>query len=124
MALQEDKYHGYVESLDAMLVAYRGVVGSLAPVEAELLQEQIREMRSALAKGFTLLNWSSLSIPEFVDSCGKAIARFGAVVKTIGKNVGIIGGVVSAIGIRLGFPMEMCEGSVRFGPRRGADVGL
>ena len=66
-------------------------------VEAELLQSQVTEMRGALSKGFTLLNWNSLSIPEFTDSCNKSIAKFVGVVKHIQKNASIIKGVVDAI---------------------------
>ena len=73
VTLQEDKYHSYVESLNAMLHTHRAVLESLSPVEAELLQSQVIEMRGALSKGFTLLNWNSLSIPEFTDSCNKSI---------------------------------------------------
>jgi dynein heavy chain len=98
VTLQEAKYHGYVESLHAMLAAYNEVLGSLSPVELELLASCMGQMRAALDKGFTLLNWNSLSIPEFTDSCMKSIARFNAVVKTVAKNAGIIGGVVLAIG--------------------------
>lgn len=77
--------------------AYRAVLESLSPVETELLRHKINELRSSLDKGWTLLNWNSLSIPEFTESCMKAINSFQTILKQIQKNAFIIKGVVDAI---------------------------
>jgi len=66
-------------------------------VEVQLLQPRIAELRTCLDKGFTLLNWNSLSIPEFTMSCTKAINKFNGLVKQIQKNASIIKGVVDKI---------------------------
>ena len=49
VTLQEDKYHEYVESLNAMLGAYRTTLESLSPVETELLRDRIAELLADLA---------------------------------------------------------------------------
>ena len=97
VTLQEDKYHGYVEALKAMLAAHAQISESLSSVEVQLLQPRIAELRTCLDKGFTLLNWNSLSIPEFTMSCTRAINKFNGLVKQIQKNASIIKGVVDAI---------------------------
>ena len=97
VTLQEDKYHGYVEALKAMLAAHAQISESLSSVEVQLLQPRIAELRTCLDKGFTLLNWNSLSIPEFTMSCTKAINKFNGLVKQIQKNASIIKGVVDKI---------------------------
>ena len=97
VTLQEDKYHDNVESLNEMLAAHRAVLDSLSPVEAELLRDRIADLRASLNKGFLLLNWNSLSIPEFTDSCMKAINNFLTIVKQIQKNASIVKSVVEAI---------------------------
>jgi|MDSW01.2.fsa_nt_gb dynein heavy chain len=76
VTLQEDKYHSFVESLNAMLGAYTAVISSLSPVETELLRDRIAELRADLSRGFDLLNWNSLSIPEFTDSCARRLSFF------------------------------------------------
>ena len=97
VTLQEDKYHGYVEALKAMLAAHAQISESLSSVEVQLLQPRIAELRTCLDKGFTLLNWNSLSIPEFTMSCTRAINKFNGLVKQIQKNASIIKGVVASI---------------------------
>ena len=97
VTLQEDKYHSYVESLNAMLAAHQAVLDSLSAVETELLQEKIGALRRSLDKGFTLLNWNSLSIPEFTTSCNKEIAAFQTVAKQMHKNSANIKEIVDAI---------------------------
>ncbi|KAL3928386.1 MAG: hypothetical protein SGPRY_002407, partial [Prymnesium sp.] len=82
---------------ETALNAYRAVLESLSPVETELLRHKINELRSSLDKGWTLLNWNSLSIPEFTESCMKAINSFQTILKQIQKNAFIIKGVVDAI---------------------------
>ena len=97
VTLQEDKYHGYVEALKAMLAAHAQISESLSSVEVQLLQPRIAELRTCLDKGFTLLNWNSLSIPEFTMSCTRAINKFNGLVKQIQKNASIIKDIVVKI---------------------------
>ena len=97
VTLQEDKYHQFCESLKSMLASYNAVLASLSPVETELLRDRIAELGQDLSRGFNLLNWNSLSIPEFTDSCLRAINNFQTIVKQIQKNASTIKGVVDAI---------------------------
>ena len=97
VTLQEDKYHQYVESLKSMLAAYSAVLDSLSAVETELLTDRIADLRQDLSRGFNLLNWNSLSIPEFTDSCLRAINNFQTIVKQLQKNASTIKSVVDAI---------------------------
>ena len=97
VTLQEDKYKQYVENLNAMLSSYFSVIDSLSAVETELLQGKITDLTKDLSRGFNLLNWNSLSIPEFTGSCNRAINNFQTIVKQTQKNAGTIKGVVDAI---------------------------
>ena len=92
------RYVYYVESLNAMLGAYSSVINSLTPVETELLRDRIAELRADLSRGEDLLNWNSLSIPEFTGTCLKSINNFQTIVKQIQKNAATIKQVVDAIG--------------------------
>lgn len=108
VTLQEEKYYVYVESLTAMLDYHAAVLGSLSPVEASLLDAKLGEVRAVLRRGCELLNWNSLSIPEFVKASTDAIKRFESLSKQIQKKAHIIKGVVNAIAraqvVQLGGP--------------------
>lgn len=97
VTLQEEKYYVYVESLTAMLEYHANVLASLSPVEKNLLQAKVAGLRATLQKGCELLNWNSLSIPEFVKSSTDAIKRFESLSKQIQKKAHIIKGVVDSI---------------------------
>lgn len=97
VALQEVKYHQWLEGLDLMLQHYYDVIGQLLPIECELMKRKLVELESSLQPGFTILNWNSLGIPEFITACNKAINTFQQVVKQVQKNSGIIEQVVYAI---------------------------
>ena len=69
VALQEEKYHNFVESINSMLRSYHGVVDSLDNIEKKLLQQHLSELKRVMKPGFTRLNWNSLGIPEFIARC-------------------------------------------------------
>ncbi|TPX37396.1 hypothetical protein SeMB42_g06902, partial [Synchytrium endobioticum] len=98
VALQEEKYYNYVESLSAMLTAYHDVIDVLEPAELRLLQNHLQELRRALNPGLTRLNWNSLGIPDFISRCNMEINKFSSIVNQIRKNSGNISQIVDLIG--------------------------
>ncbi|TPX31992.1 hypothetical protein SmJEL517_g04802 [Synchytrium microbalum] len=97
VALQEEKYHNYVESLSAMLTAYHSVIDVLDTAERRLLQNHIQELKRALNPGMTRLNWNSLGIPDFISRCSVEINKFSSIVNQIRKNSGNISQIVDMI---------------------------
>jgi len=86
VALQEKKYYELVEKLSAMLAAYGEVLDKLNDVEKTLLASRLRELHRVLKPGFEQLNWNSLGILLFIDSCEKAITSFETVVSSVHKQ--------------------------------------
>ncbi|KXZ49756.1 DHC2 protein [Gonium pectorale] len=97
VALQEDKFLQWLEGLNSMLAKYYESIDQLTPVERELMERKLEELEGCLQPGFTILNWNSLGISEFIGTCDKAIATFQQLVKQVQKNSGIIEQVVYAI---------------------------
>ena len=97
IALQEEKYHTYVEGINAMLKSYTQIHSSLTKVENELLKTRLVAMDQVLTPGFRSLNWNSLGIPDFLALCNKAINEFNSLLHQVHKNSSIIEGVVSSI---------------------------
>ncbi|MEW5308429.1 MAG: hypothetical protein WDW38_000392 [Sanguina aurantia] len=97
VALQEDKYLAWLEGLESLLEHYYEVIHTLTPIERDLMVRKLEELEGALQPGFTILNWNSLGILEFIGAASKAIAAFQQVVKQVQKNSGIIEQVVYAI---------------------------
>ncbi|PNH08033.1 Dynein-1-alpha heavy chain, flagellar inner arm I1 complex [Tetrabaena socialis] len=97
VALQEDKFLLWLEGLNSMLAKYYECIDQLSPVERELMERKLEELEGCLQPGFTILNWNSLGITEFIGACNKAIATFQQLVKQVQKNSGIIEQVVYAI---------------------------
>ena len=90
VALQEDKLTACREALSDMLGRYRGALDRLDAVERELFCEKINELRGALRPGYSPLNWMSLGILEFVETCDAAITEFSSLVSQVQKNAQII----------------------------------
>ncbi|XP_014674920.1 PREDICTED: dynein heavy chain 10, axonemal-like [Priapulus caudatus] len=86
VALQEEKYIFYVDSLNDMLARYHSLLLSLDPPEYELLADNIKELRRVIEPGAKRLNWNSLGIYDFVAKCEKAIGKFESIVNQIQKN--------------------------------------
>ncbi len=72
-------------------------IDALSPVERELLARKLDDLEASLEPGFTIFNWTSLGITEFIANCDKAIATFQSLVKQVQKNSSIIEQVVYAI---------------------------
>ncbi|CAM9109021.1 unnamed protein product [Choristocarpus tenellus] len=97
VALQEDKYHKYIQDLQHMLKNYDALVGSLTHVETCLLSRQLQNLQAVLLTGFTPLNWNSQRIPSFIETCNKALNEFSGIVSQIHKSSTMIREVVSSI---------------------------
>eukprot|EP00798_Chlamydomonas_sp_ICE-L_P031817 gene31817-7021_t len=81
VALQEDKYHAWLEGLEVMLSHYYEVINQLSPIEKELMAKKLTDLEGSLHAGFHILNWNSLGIPEFIQAASKSINAFQQIVK-------------------------------------------
>ena len=97
VALQEDKYHEYVETLKVMLGHYHGVTNSLTIPEKQLLSMKLQELETTIRFGFNPLNWNSLGIKDYCDKCEKHIDGFSTLLKQVQMSASNIEIVVSAI---------------------------
>jgi dynein heavy chain len=80
-----------------MLREYNETVHTLSEIEKRLLDDQIRKLNRVLEPGHESLNLSSLGIPDFIDTCMKAINEFRDVKKKVGKSAGMIEDIVKSI---------------------------
>lgn len=95
VALQEDKYHKYIQDMQLMLKNYDALVGSLTQVETRLLSRQLYHLQAVLHTGFSPLNWNSQRVPSFIETCNKALNEFSGTVSQIHKSSTMIHEVVS-----------------------------
>ncbi|KAG5468437.1 hypothetical protein LSCM1_02417 [Leishmania martiniquensis] len=86
ITLQDEAYHAYVDALNGMLVSFNYELGSLAGPERAILAAEVQELKQALEPGFRDINWASLSIPDFVSSCERAITKFRNVSREVRKS--------------------------------------
>jgi dynein heavy chain len=97
VALQEEKYHEYIESLRVMLNHYHDVIKSLTPSEDELLRAKSRNLEATIRFGFDPLNWNSLAIKEYMDKCTRHINEFSTLLKQVQMSASNIESVVISI---------------------------
>ncbi|CAM38695.1 putative dynein heavy chain [Leishmania braziliensis MHOM/BR/75/M2904] len=86
ITLQDEAYHAYVDALNAMLVSFNYELRVLAGPERAILAAEVRELKQALEPGFRDINWTSLSIPDFVTGCEKAITKFRNISREVRKS--------------------------------------
>ncbi|XP_052801261.1 dynein axonemal heavy chain 10-like isoform X3 [Mya arenaria] len=86
VALQDEKYIKYVESLTHMLQRYNRLLASLDHAESLLLEDHVRDLRRVIRPGAKRLNWNSLGIKDYCHKCEQAIAKFESLVNQIQKN--------------------------------------
>ncbi|XP_076363131.1 dynein heavy chain at 89D isoform X2 [Tachypleus tridentatus] len=87
VALQEEKYCKYVNSLEIMLKKYKDVLTMLEDAEVTILEEQISKLNATLQSGYKRLNWTSLGIQDYIDRCTQALLKFESLVNQIKKNL-------------------------------------
>ena len=63
---------GHVDRFEHAECAHGQVIEGLTPIEAELLAARRASLDSALAAGFTTVNWLSLTVHQFVKACNQA----------------------------------------------------
>ncbi|RKP21444.1 hypothetical protein ROZALSC1DRAFT_11414, partial [Rozella allomycis CSF55] len=97
IALQEEKYHSYVEQLSMMLKSYNEQLNMLDSAEKKLLVEQIQGLKRVLKPGLTRLNWNSLGITDFLQRANQEISKFAALVNQVHKNATNIAHAVDSI---------------------------
>ena len=97
VALQEKKYYNLCEQLHAMLNNYEGVIARLSYVEKQLLARRIADLHRIMAPGFDPLNWNSLSIPVFIESCQRGISQLETLVNSVQKNSELIHKLVTSV---------------------------
>ena len=86
-----------VEEVERTLVLYYKAVDTVPASEQELLLQLLTELESSLDPGFSVLNWNSLGITEFVQQCRKAISDFNTRIGQVLKNKKDIEALVAAM---------------------------
>jgi dynein heavy chain len=76
IALQEKDYRKNIDKLNQLLRSYNAAMLEMRPVEKKLLEKQISSLNYSMDKGTLNHNWFSLSIPEYIRECTKAIDTF------------------------------------------------
>lgn len=66
IALQEEKYHKFIDQLNLMLSSHEELLSSLDSSEKKLLTPQLSELKRVMKPGFTRLNWNSLGIHDYI----------------------------------------------------------
>ena len=94
VALQETKYYHLQEELNSMLMNYDSLLNKLSLVEQTLLKKRIGDLDRILSAGFDPLNWHSLSIGAFIDSCQRGISALEAMVNSVQKNSDLINKII------------------------------
>ena len=76
---------------------YQEVIDKLSDVERRLLAKRIADLQHVLDPGFDPLNWTSLNIIDFVETCERAIAQFDTLVMHVHKTGEQIRTIISKI---------------------------
>jgi dynein heavy chain len=97
VALQEDQYYEYIETLKTMLSHYNIVINSLTRPERELLRIKLKELEAIIRFGFNPLNWNSLGIKDYCKTCERHIDGFSTLLKQVQMSSSNIEIVVSSI---------------------------
>jgi dynein heavy chain len=97
IALQENKYHSCIESLEAMIHEYHTVLDHLDPAETNLLKSHLTELKRVISPGLTRLNWNSLGISNYIQRCNQEISKLQGLLNHVKKNSQSIADVVQEI---------------------------
>ena len=96
--LQADKYYRYVADIKDMLVQYHAALGVLSTAERSLLTQHIENLKAVTKPGFETLNWNSLGIEDFIQTCRNGIGDFQSIATQVQKTSDYVEGVVHNIG--------------------------
>jgi dynein heavy chain len=95
--LQADKYYKFVADIKDMLVEYHGALGALTAAERSLLTQHVENLKGVLKPGFDTLNWNSLGIADFIQTCRNGIGDFQSIATQVQKTSAYVEGVVHSI---------------------------
>lgn len=109
VALQEEKFLSYIESLTSVCQTQRDVLGTLRKSEEQLLKKHIHELSNVLKPGVSTLNWNSLGISEYVSGCIKVSCLLGGVIARLIEPARCIpgGGVLACLFMRWSWRLTM-----------------
>ncbi|KAL9651290.1 hypothetical protein ABK040_001243 [Willaertia magna] len=97
VTLQEDKYHKYIENLKIMLENFHSAKSSLDKAEEKVLTPLIVKLKKTLEPGFSVLNWNSLGIDEFIKRCNSEISDFQSTVQKLQRNAAVIRSLIQQL---------------------------
>ncbi|KAI9188096.1 hypothetical protein H9P43_002487 [Blastocladiella emersonii ATCC 22665] len=97
IALQEEKFSNYTESLGSMLHNYHDLLERLDEAELTLFEGHVAELQRVMKPGLTRLNWTSLGIPDFIQKCNQEISKFTSLMNQVRKNSANVSHVVDQI---------------------------
>ncbi|KAL0246743.1 hypothetical protein GEMRC1_007950 [Eukaryota sp. GEM-RC1] len=106
ISLQADTYMTHVNSLTALVKSYDEVISGLSTAELSLCQSLLLKVQAQINRGCKVLNWTSLSIPEFLESCHAAITDFNSNLSRIRRSHEDIAEAVEFISNVDLFPIE------------------
>lgn len=94
---QAEKLHDYVSRLQAMLDRYHSTLAQLTPVEANLMQVHLAQLRADVRPGFTPLNWNSLHVTQYISDVSKSLQHFENVLQQVRKSCNMLEDAVTCI---------------------------
>jgi dynein heavy chain len=97
VTLQDNEYRKVIRSLNFKLREYDTVLGSLKPIEKQLLKQHIDQLNATIKTGFYPLNWTSQRIPDYIRDLDTALVRFSVVCGQVQKNAAMIEDIVNKI---------------------------
>ena len=86
-----------IDKLNQLLRNYNSAMLDMRPVEKKLLEKQSMSLDYSREKGPLNHNWFSLSIPEYIKECTKAIETFRETKLKVLSNAGSIEKLVKQI---------------------------
>ncbi|KAG2382028.1 hypothetical protein C9374_005820 [Naegleria lovaniensis] len=97
VTLQEEKYHKYIENLKSMIDNFTTAKDSLDSAEEKVLTPLITRLKRILEPGFSVLNWNSLGIDEFIKRCNSEISDFQSIVQKMQRNASVIRSLIQQL---------------------------
>ncbi|KAF8569239.1 hypothetical protein P879_02503 [Paragonimus westermani] len=85
LAIKIDRYSKRVEQLKSITKSYHDLVSSLSSVEAVLLEDHLVRLRDSLKPAWEVLNWKSLSIPDYINQANDSLQQFASVHAVVQK---------------------------------------
>ncbi|KAL0227597.1 hypothetical protein RCL1_003741 [Eukaryota sp. TZLM3-RCL] len=97
IALQSSTYYSYASSLKVITDSYTKATSNLSLTELNLMKSALERLHSVIDKGCNVLNWTSLSVVDYIDSCLAAITDFSSLYGRVSRSHKYIAGIVDQI---------------------------